>query len=303
MSAELKQKLDNIQEILIPKINEIAYSSIDKALKSILPDKQAIRIKNRDEELQKRLASIIKLLETKNNEIDKFKKLDNTEISIEKINNNIQLYTNNLNKSNREIGIINNKFENNSQKQEQFNILKVKTDNQKKEYNRWDSLNKLIGDGEGKKFSKFAQELTLIQLIGLANKHLKSLNKRYIIKKGEKKTKDNLVVVDKYLANTERSVKTLSGGESFLLSLALALGLSDLAGQNTKIESLFIDEGFGSLDAHSLDIALSTLETLQNKTDRTIGVISHVQALKDRITTQIELKKIGAGYSVFEIHN
>ncbi|MCF8367354.1 MAG: ATP-dependent endonuclease, partial [Bacteroidales bacterium] len=99
----------------------------------------------------------------------------------------------------------------------------------------------------------------------------------------------------------KRSVKTLSGGESFLVSLALALGLSDLAASKTKINSLFIDEGFGSLDQQTLDTALSTLEKLQHETSRTIGVISHVEALKERITTQIELSQDASGNSALKI--
>jgi exonuclease SbcC len=91
-------------------------------------------------------------------------------------------------------------------------------------------------------------------------------------------------------------MNTLSGGESFLVSLALALGLSDLAGRNTRIQSLFIDEGFGTLDENSLDLAISTLENLQ-ASGKTIGIISHVKELKERITTQIQVKKTGNGFS------
>ena len=141
----------------------------------------------------------------------------------------------------------------------------------------------------------------MVELMKLANRHLTKLNNRYLIKKGEENTKDDLIVIDTYQGNTIRSVKTLSGGESFLVSLALALGLSDLAGKTTKIESLFIDEGFGSLDQETLDIALNALEKLQSETNRTIGIISHVESLKERIRTRIELNKSATGYSTIEI--
>jgi exonuclease SbcC len=88
----------------------------------------------------------------------------------------------------------------------------------------------------------------------------------------------------------------LSGGESFLVSLSLALGLSDLAGNKTQINSLFIDEGFGTLDAETLDVAISALENLQ-ASGKMIGIISHVEALKERIGTQIEVSKQPGGYS------
>ena len=91
-------------------------------------------------------------------------------------------------------------------------------------------------------------------------------------------------------------MNTLSGGETFLVSLALALGLSDLAGRNTQIESLFIDEGFGTLDEQTLDTAISSLENLQSQ-GKTIGIISHVPALKERISTQIRMVQKGNGFS------
>jgi len=146
-------------------------------------------------------------------------------------------------------------------------------------------------------FSKFAQELTLQQVLRLANNHLKRLSDRYLIKHVRQNNLDELFIIDTFHGNAERSVKTLSGGESFLVSLSLALGLSDLAGKNTMIGSLFIDEGFGTLDQNTLDVALSSLEKLQNETNRTIGIISHVPALKERVTTQIELVQDASGYS------
>ena len=188
----------------------------------------------------------------------------------------------------------------NKQKQKEKLIL---IDKQTQEFNRWNELSMLIGDATGNKFSKYAQELTLKQVLILANKHLKLLNDRYKIKHVKTDNLDDLFVVDFYHGNAERSVKTLSGGESFLVSLSLALGLSDMAGQNMVIGSLFIDEGFGTLDQDTLDVALSALEKLQSETNRTFGIISHVPALKERVTTQIELKKDASGYSTLQIVN
>jgi len=107
-------------------------------------------------------------------------------------------------------------------------------------------------------------------------------------------------MIDTYQADAVRSVNTLSGGESFLVSLALALGLSDLASHKTQIDSLFIDEGFGTLDAETLDIAITALENLQ-ASGKMIGIISHVEALKERISTQIQVKKMSGGVSKIEV--
>lgn len=165
----------------------------------------------------------------------------------------------------------------------------------------WTELSALIGSASGDKFSKFAQGLTLSQLLQLANRHLIEINDRYQIQR----TNENelgLQIIDRYQADAIRPTRSLSGGESFLVSLALALGLSDLAGNNTRIESLFIDEGFGTLDSETLDIALAALENLR-MSNRTIGIISHVDALKQRITAQIQVSKANNGYGSLEIIN
>lgn len=170
---------------------------------------------------------------------------------------------------------------------------------QEKNYARWAKLNDIIGMADGKKFRVFAQGLTLKKLVYLANVHLQRLNGRYLIEKNVEEDL-GLNIVDTFQADNRRSMNTLSGGERFLVSLAMALGLSDLAGKDTRIESLFIDEGFGSLDDNSLDLALDTLENLQAQ-GKTIGIISHVKALKERIAVQIQVRKKGSGFSEITI--
>ncbi len=162
-------------------------------------------------------------------------------------------------------------------------------------------LNTLIGSSDGAKFAKFAQGITLDQLIALANRHLKLLTRRYRLQRvREEKQLLELEIVDTYQGNITRSVNTLSGGESFLVSLALALGLSELASQKIKIDSLFLDEGFGTLDEESLEMALNALSILQDS-GKMIGVISHVNALKERIPLQISVQPKGDGTSLVEV--
>lgn len=160
----------------------------------------------------------------------------------------------------------------------------------------WGYLNSLIGSSTGDRFRKFAQGLTLDNLVWLANQQLNRLHGRYLL---QRKASDalELEVVDTWQADAVRDTRTLSGGESFLVSLALALALSDLVSHKTRIDSLFLDEGFGTLDSETLDTALDALDAL-NATGKTIGVISHVEAMKERIPVQIKVKKInGLGYS------
>ncbi|WP_019617235.1 AAA family ATPase [Psychromonas ossibalaenae] len=167
---------------------------------------------------------------------------------------------------------------------------------QKESAEQWAMLNKLIGSADGSKFRTFAQGLTLDNLVYLANKEMADLHQRYQLQRNIDEPLA-LQVIDLWQANAVRDVKTLSGGESFLVSLGLALALSNLVSHKTQIESLFLDEGFGTLDANTLETALDALERL-NATGKLIGVISHVDALKERINKQIHVRKgSGAGYS------
>ncbi|MEL6275301.1 MAG: SbcC/MukB-like Walker B domain-containing protein, partial [Bacteroidota bacterium] len=167
------------------------------------------------------------------------------------------------------------------------------------ETRRWARLNDLIGQKDGQKFSRFAQGLTLARLVQLANRQLYLLSRRYRIDRVANADLE-LEIVDTYQADNRRPTTTLSGGESFLVSLALALGLSDLAGGKTRIQSLFIDEGFGTLDASSLDVVVSALENLQ-ASGKTIGLISHVPALRERIHHQIIVESKGDGFSQLRV--
>ncbi len=199
----------------------------------------------------------------------------------------------------RQIGAHREQLRRNAVNRDQSQQLLEEVGRAERDRDRWARLNDLIGQADGKKFRTFAQGLTLRRLVAHANQHLWRLNGRYRIEQRADADLD-LEIVDTYQADNRRSVATLSGGESFLVSLALALGLSDLAGRDTRIQSLFIDEGFGTLDHNSLDLALATLENLQHH-GKTIGLISHVPALKERIATQIRVIKQASGFSRIEI--
>ncbi|MDF1656489.1 MAG: AAA family ATPase [Verrucomicrobiales bacterium] len=169
----------------------------------------------------------------------------------------------------------------------------------KKHFAVWRRLKELIGSHDGAKFRRYAQSISLDILTRHANRHLIKLSDRYRICRdltGEL----NLEIEDLHQAGAKRPMASLSGGESFLASLALALGLSDLAGRTVRIDSLFIDEGFGSLDPDSLEVAIATLESLQQD-HKTVGVISHVDLLKERIGTQIIVEKQPGGVSEIKV--
>jgi exonuclease SbcC len=208
----------------------------------------------------------------------------------------------------QEIGSTKEKLRHQATQEAKNKTLLDKINSYKKEVDRWQMLKEVIGSSDGKKFRVFAQSITLKKLIHLANQHLRYfIDGRYYLEKRLAEYQDRrpndileIDIVDTFQANNKRPLNTLSGGESFLASLALALGLSDLAGGNATIESLFIDEGFGTLDTDTLQVAIRALQTLESK-GKTIGVISHIEQLKQNIPTQIHVVKKGGGFSQLTI--
>ena len=162
----------------------------------------------------------------------------------------------------------------------------------------WAKLNDMVGSADGRKFRRIAQQHTLEALVGYANRHLADLSPRYRLERLQDSL--SLLVVDQDMADERRSVHSLSGGESFLVSLALALGLASLSSHSVKVESLFIDEGFGSLDADTLAMAMNALDNLQAQ-GRKVGVISHVQEMTERIGVRIQVQPGHGGRSQLSV--
>ncbi|HEY1043654.1 MAG TPA: AAA family ATPase [Telluria sp.] len=167
---------------------------------------------------------------------------------------------------------------------------------------RWGRMNELIGSSDGKKFRNYAQQFTLDVLLGYANSHLSHLARRYRLERVPTAGGPSLglLVRDQDMGGEVRSVNSLSGGESFLVSLALALGLASLSSNRVRVESLFIDEGFGSLDSDTLRVAMDALDSLQAM-GRKVGVISHVQEMAERISARIIVQPGGAGLSTVTV--
>ena len=218
-----------------------------------------------------------------------------TNASQEKIAAQYQQVQKEIDQLSQKIGAIVQKLKDNaSQKGQQAEQLIV-IDAQKQKLQVWQQLHTLIGSADGKKYRTFAQGLTFEVMISHANSQLQKMSDRYLLIHDDSNPLE-LNVIDNYQGGDIRSTKNLSGGEGFIISLALALGLSQMASHNIRVDSLFLDEGFGTLDEESLDIALDTLTGLQQE-GKLIGIISHVQALKERILTQIKVEKLSGGFS------
>ena len=177
--------------------------------------------------------------------------------------------------------------------QEELNVRRTESE-------RWAKLNELAGSADGAKFRRIAQGYTLDILLNYANVQLRELTRRYRLERVPETLA--LQVIDRDMCDEVRTVHSLSGGESFLVSLALALGLSSLSSNRMRVESLFIDEGFGSLDAETLRVAMDALESLRTQ-GRKIGVISHVLEMTERIPVRVQVSRVGNGKSVVRIEN
>ncbi len=171
---------------------------------------------------------------------------------------------------------------------EKVGELKEVADNLRKEYLMWTRLNDLIGDSNGRNFRKIAQSYVLGSLVKAANRYMNDLTDRYVLKV----VPGTFVieVEDAYQGYVSRPASTISGGESFLVSLSLALALSDI-GDGLAVGTLFIDEGFGTLSGEPLQNAVNTLKTLRTKSGRQVGIISHIEELQEKIPVRIEVNQ------------
>jgi len=188
------------------------------------------------------------------------------------------------------------------QRRERARSMMAEIERQRAIEDRWAKLAELIGSADGKKFRNYAQQFTLDVLLGYANTHLAQLARRYRLERVVSTAGPSLALMvrDQDMGGEVRSVNSLSGGESFLVSLALALGLASLSSNRVKVESLFIDEGFGSLDSDTLGVAMDALDALQSL-GRKVGVTSHVQEMTERIATKVLVRPAGGGSSAITV--
>jgi exonuclease SbcC len=316
-SASIKNKLTDLKKFVAEKLHlddalRLATAHLDHKLtengfensiqlqealnlaNSALLIAQKQKFENQKHQIEGALnASLLKQVELNSNPL--------TTKSVEDLNIKKVALEEDKAKINQEIGQLTEQIKNNNKIREENQLIidVIKTKNSV--FQKWDLLNKMVGSADGKAFKKFAQDFTLSLLVQHANKHLETMFNRYELFKDDTSDEMELQIKDNNFFGEIRNINSLSGGETFLVSLSLALGLSDLASKNTKIRSLFIDEGFGSLDPENLNNALDTLEMLRQNDDRQIGIISHVEELKKRITTQIQVKKYSSEFSTIEI--
>ena len=289
----------SVKGILFPKLEEKGIQTLEELKSKLLDESLASEIRKDSIEIIANEAALKTTINATDSILEEEKKLDDVSISLNELEVLLPKLSEEMTEKQKYIWDQEKKITINNENKTRLQSSQNHLDALLKDLNLWNKMNLLIGDGQGKKFSNFVQDLTLRQLIEYGNKRLIGFSDRYLLEVTN--DSDALQVIDTYMGNSKRSVASLSGGETFKLSLALAFGLSDLAARNINIESLFIDEGFGSLDPESLDQAITILENMQNESNKSIGIISHVGELKNRIGTKVKLLKTGAGYSTIEI--
>lgn len=288
-------QLESAEESFRTRLNSSGFSSEEVYKSACLPESE----RNHLAQQSQRLSDVRTEITVK--EREKFKLLESekqkkiTEEPLDELKNSLSVLVGKQMDLHQEIGGIKQKLnDNKSQRLLQQNRIQA-IDAQKRECSRWDVLHELIGSADGKKYRNFAQGLTFELLVGHANRQLQKMSDRYLLIRDVTQPLE-LNVIDNYQAGEVRSTKNLSGGESFIVSLSLALGLSQMASKNVRVDSLFLDEGFGTLDEEALDTALETLVGLQQD-GKLIGVISHISALKERISTQVQVTPQSGGRS------
>lgn len=265
-------------------------------LRALLPAEQAQQLHSLKQALDAQLQDANTLLTATTEQIEQLSNQPKTERSSAELAEQRTAIDHQLSELNRKLGTLEHTLKTDSHNRETQQNLLQSIEQQKVLYDQWQQLNGLIGSADGSKYRKFVQGLTLDHLVSLANQQLALLHNRYQLSRREQGELE-IEIIDTWQGDIQRDTRTLSGGESFLVSLALALALSELVSQKTRIDSLFLDEGFGTLDNETLEMALNALDNL-NAEGKTIGIISHVEALKERIPVQIKVRKsAGMGYS------
>jgi len=301
----LDEEVSGIQEKLIALESELnnefkakGFTSETTFTASRIPDAQRESLEQQSKSLSERTASVKARKQEKEAKLHRVLQLNLTTEGKVELEAQIADHKSKVAKDRTEEGRLTAVLARNEEDEARFRKKRMAYEKQKEIVDKWAVLQDLIGSSNGNKFRTFAQGLTFELLIELANKQLTNITPRYTLIP-DKNEPLGLQLVDDYQDSAVRSTQNLSGGEAFLVSLSLALGMSQMTSGNAKIDSLFLDEGFGTLDENLLHTVLDALAKLHNQ-GKLIGVISHIQELKDSIPTRIDVIPQSSGRSTLE---
>lgn len=288
-------ELENLESAFIKTCSAAGFEDEPTLISHRLPIEERTRLSQKARALDEKQADIAFRKKDRETRLFKEKAAKVTDRPLEHLKEEQTQTRETLKMLGEQIGAIKQKLSDNTAAKAKLREKKVLIDLQRAECTRWDSLHALIGSADGKKYRNFAQGITFEVMVSHANRQLEKMTDRYLLIRDEKQPLE-LNIVDNYQAGEIRSTKNLSGGESFIVSLSLALGLSHMSSRNVRVDSLFLDEGFGTLDEDALETSLEALSGLQQE-GKLIGIISHVPALKQRISTRITINPVSGGKS------
>jgi exonuclease SbcC len=292
-----KEEALPLEKRFFSELKENGFKSEKDFKKAILEKSKREKLFKLCSEIEKSYSELLTLYTESQKRLEEHKKSGSSNSLVWEVEENLKALQTIIEQIQKEIGSYEKELEIDEENQKKHKVRIKALEKQEDKLKVWIKLNEMVGSADGNKFAKFAQGVTLDQLIFLANQQLSILSSRYELQRSSQDRQLlEIEVLDSFQGNIARPVTTLSGGESFIVSLALALGLSSLASQKISIDSLFLDEGFGSLDEESLEVALNALSQLQSS-GKMVGVISHVTALKERIPLQIKVIPQGDGTS------
>ncbi|XCN71498.1 MAG: AAA family ATPase [Candidatus Electrothrix aestuarii] len=288
--------LAQLENTFFQRLQENDYADEATWLAARLPEEVQRDLQQKTEALSRNKTRLEERLQDRQTRLQEEEQLQLTEASPEELSKEYTELVTARKQATERIGSLNQQLLADKEQRARQQDLLANLEAQKKECLRWKELHDLIGSADGKKYRNFAQGLTFELMVSRANEQLARMSDRYLLVRDQAQPLE-LNVIDSWQAGEIRSTKNLSGGESFVVSLALALGLSEMVGGNVRVDSLFLDEGFGALDEEALETALETLAGLR-RDGKLIGVISHVGALKERIACQLEVVPGTGGQSV-----
>lgn len=300
--SQQKHELNTIKTELTEKLDATGHPTSD-----LTQLRQTINLIKKQPELEQKQSEFNQQLQTTKTQLDSLqKKLTTEKPHLEEHQSEDILKTQHkeivekIEITQHEIDSLTTKLHNQDTLKEKHEALKSKIEQQEQIVNACEQDVKLITDENGIQFRHKVQQMMVDNLLSNTNQILEKINGRYYIRKVPSEHGMSLEIEDTKQNNVHRLPKTLSGGESFIVSLALALGLSEVAKNGHALDSLFLDEGFGNLDSESLYQVMTTLENLKTH-GKTVGVISHIDAVKKRIKTQIEMIKKPNGLSALKV--
>ncbi len=297
LSSQLRDEEKERQRLELDfsaKLRENGFASEEDVQNALMSEEENVRLKGQIEMTSEELSRKRGQLQMAEQQLNSLRSKELGFETLGTIHSKIETLRGEIENLDRQIQDKQKSYTENETFKKQHAQLSQEKGDQEKVVHVWKTLSDLIGSADGKKWVTYVQQLTLRKLTVAANEQLKNLDSRYEIQSDDSGL--NLSIYDRECGES-RPAANLSGGESFLVSLSLALGLSSLASQRVQIDTLFLDEGFGSLDDHKLQRAIDVLRNLGEHGDKLIGVISHVSRVQEEIPNHIEIHPTGGGFS------